>query len=71
MQTLVKTARGPGHLELRDAPVPQIALDEVLIRVRACGICGSDLKNPGRPASVYRRWWSAMNSREDRRWAQA
>jgi L-iditol 2-dehydrogenase len=43
-RVLVKTARGPGHLELRDVPVPQIAPDEVLIRVRACGICGSDLK---------------------------
>ena len=44
MQALVKTSRGPGHLELRDVPAPQIAPDEVLIRVRACGICGSDLK---------------------------
>lgn len=43
-RVLVKTARGPGHLELREVPVPQIAPDEVLIRVRACGICGSDLK---------------------------
>lgn len=44
MQALVKTARGPGHLELQEVPVPQIAPDEVLIWVRACGICGSDLK---------------------------
>lgn len=44
MEALVKTASGPGHLELREVPVPQIAPDEVLVRVRACGICGSDLK---------------------------
>ena len=44
MQAVVKTARGAGHLELREVPVPQMAPDEVLIRVRACGICGSDLK---------------------------
>jgi len=44
MQALVKTERGSGHLELRDVPVPRITADEVLIRVRACGICGSDLK---------------------------
>ncbi len=44
MQALVKTERGVGHLELMEVPVPQIAADEVLIRVRACGICGSDLK---------------------------
>ncbi len=28
---------------LRDLPEPEIARDEVLIRVRACGICGSDV----------------------------
>lgn len=44
MIALVKTAHGPGHLKLREVPVPQIVPDEVLIRVRACGICGSDLK---------------------------
>jgi L-iditol 2-dehydrogenase len=44
MQALVKRARGPGNLELLEVAVPQIAPDEVLIRVRACGICGSDLK---------------------------
>jgi L-iditol 2-dehydrogenase len=44
MKALVKTTHGPGNLELRDVPIPQIKLDEVLIRVRACGICGSDLK---------------------------
>jgi L-iditol 2-dehydrogenase len=31
------------HLELTDMPKPSPAGDEVLIRVRACGICGSDV----------------------------
>ncbi len=44
MRALVKTTEGPGNLELREVPVPQIGADEALIRVRACGICGSDLK---------------------------
>src|SRR5574341_1180892 len=43
-QALVKTAPGPGHLELKDMARPENGPDEVLIRVRACGICGSDLK---------------------------
>ncbi len=30
-------------LELTDIPVPEIGPEEVLIRVRACGICGSDV----------------------------
>ena len=30
-------------LAITDMPTPQIADDEVLVRVRACGICGSDI----------------------------
>jgi L-iditol 2-dehydrogenase len=44
MRALVKTAKGQGQLELRDVPLPLAGMDEVLVRVRACGICGSDLK---------------------------
>ena len=32
-----------NHLELADLPVPQVGRDEVLVRVEACGICGSDV----------------------------
>jgi L-iditol 2-dehydrogenase len=31
------------HLELADLPVPSPERDEVLVRVAACGICGSDV----------------------------
>lgn len=41
MKALLLTA--PSRLELVDAPVPQPAVDDVLVRVRACGICGSDI----------------------------
>lgn len=34
---------GPKQLEVTDAPKPQPKDDEVLIRVRAVGICGSDV----------------------------
>jgi L-iditol 2-dehydrogenase len=30
-------------LEMAEVPVPEIAADEVLLRVAACGICGSDV----------------------------
>lgn len=33
---------GPRALELRELPVPAIGRDDALLRVEACGICGSD-----------------------------
>jgi threonine 3-dehydrogenase len=42
MRALVKAGAGPG-LELRDVPVPTPGINDVLIRVRKTGICGTDL----------------------------
>lgn len=33
-----------GHLELAEVPVPEIGEKEILIRVRAASICGSDIR---------------------------
>jgi threonine 3-dehydrogenase len=46
MLALVKTGRGPG-LELTEVPVPQIGINDVLIRVHKTGICGTDLHIEG------------------------
>jgi L-iditol 2-dehydrogenase len=43
MKALVKTGKGKGLVEVRDVPAPTIRAGEVLIDVRACGICGTDL----------------------------
>ena len=43
MKALVKYQSGDGFVELRDVKIPEIKNDEVLIRVKACGICGSDI----------------------------
>ncbi len=43
MQALVKTAKGKGLVEIREVPVPEIGDNEVLIEVKAAGICGTDL----------------------------
>ena len=42
MKALVKESAGPG-LVLKDVPVPTIREDEVLIRVRRAGVCGTDV----------------------------
>ena len=36
--------RGSSQIVVEDVPVPEIFEGEVLIRVGACGICGTDLK---------------------------
>lgn len=36
--------RGPEDLGLLEVPEPDLCAGEVLVRVRACGICGSDLR---------------------------
>lgn len=43
MQALVKTSRGKGNLELREVPEPKAGPGEVLLAIRATGICGTDL----------------------------
>ncbi len=42
MKALVKTQPGPG-LELVELPVPAVGASDVLVRVKATGICGTDL----------------------------
>ncbi|MDQ8152630.1 MAG: L-threonine 3-dehydrogenase [Gemmatimonadota bacterium] len=42
MRALVKASAAPGFV-LKDVPVPSYREDEVLIRVRAAGVCGTDV----------------------------
>jgi threonine dehydrogenase-like Zn-dependent dehydrogenase len=42
MQTLAMVQTAPRTLEQRELPLPDIGDDDGLLRVEACGICGSD-----------------------------
>ncbi len=42
MQAVVKPKAAPGA-EIREVPVPEIGADDVLVKVRAASICGTDL----------------------------
>ncbi|MGE3830295.1 MAG: L-threonine 3-dehydrogenase [Parvibaculaceae bacterium] len=42
MRALVKAEPAEG-LAMRDEPIPQIGIDDILIKVRKTGICGTDL----------------------------
>ena len=43
MKALVKYAPGKGNVGVREVPVPELGTDELLIQVKYCGICGTDL----------------------------
>lgn len=43
MQALFKTAKGEGYLALSEADIPHPKADEVLIEIKAAGICGTDV----------------------------
>jgi L-iditol 2-dehydrogenase len=43
MKALVKYARGPGNVELRDVEEPHCGDDQVKLEIGWCGICGTDL----------------------------
>lgn len=51
MKALTLTA--PNQFEYGEVPIPEIGEDEVLVAVRACGICGSDIH--GMDGSTGRR----------------
>ncbi len=55
MKALVKTKPGPG-IELCDLPIPSPGPGEVLVAVKACGICGSDLARYEWVPSVQERF---------------
>lgn len=42
MKSRAVVQTGPKQLELRELPVPDVDDDSALLRVEACGICGSD-----------------------------
>ena len=43
MKALVKTQKGVGFIEIQDVEEPRPKPDEVLIEIKACGICGTDV----------------------------
>ena len=43
MKALVKTKKGVGCLELRDVPSPRPGPGEVLLKILAAGVCGTDI----------------------------
>ena len=43
IRAVVKTEGAPGALELRTVPIPQIGPREILVRVKAAAVCGTDV----------------------------
>ena len=70
MKALVHTA--PYVMELQEWDVPTCGTDDILIRVKACAICGSDIK--GYSGKTGRRQppssWAMRRRASSRRWAR-
>ena len=69
MKALVFT--GPGALEMHDVPEPELADGDVLVHVRAVGICGSELhgaRHPGfrKPPLIMGHEFAGTNDNGDR-----
>lgn len=43
MKAIVKTEPGPGNVELKNVPEPKADAGQVVIEVKAAGICGTDI----------------------------
>ena len=43
------TMAGPGTSVLEEVPVPEIGPDEVLVRMKYCGVCRSELESGRQP----------------------
>ena len=41
-KTVAMVQTAPRTLEMRDLPIPDIEDDSAILRIEACGICGSD-----------------------------
>ena len=40
---LTVVCEAPGRLEARERPAPERGPDEILVRIRRVGVCGTDL----------------------------
>ena len=56
-----------NHFVYEDVPMPEIAAGEVLIQVRACGICGSDVHGMDGPTVCAHRCTAGAGKRGLRR----
>jgi len=54
MRAIVKAQAAPG-LEMHEVPIPQIGEHDVLVKVRACSICGTDV-HIARWDNAARQW---------------
>lgn len=43
MKAIVRTSLEPGSMEVQERPVPEIKENEVLIKIKDVGVCGTDL----------------------------
>jgi threonine dehydrogenase-like Zn-dependent dehydrogenase len=60
MKAIVKTHPGPGNLAYTDFPDPEPSPTQVIVQVRAAGICGTDLSLYNWSESMVREFMPAL-----------
>ena len=70
MQNKAAVMHGTHDVRLEDMPVPQPGSKEVLVEIRAVGVCGSEITLTGtfRYANTYPTAITACNPRPRRGW---
>lgn len=48
--------RGPGRIAVEEMPSPELTPDSAILKVEACGICGSDLRTYSSGMRIDRPW---------------
>lgn len=43
MKAVVKTKTAPGHVKVKEVEIPEINQNEVLVKIHATGVCGTDI----------------------------
>ena len=57
----------PKTLEAREFPRPTIGADDALLRIEACGICGSDYEQYEGAQPQHEDYWASLKRSADTR----
>lgn len=58
----------PSTIQVEELPIPKIGAGEILLKVRACGVCGTDVLKVTRALPKSRSCWATSWSAKWSSW---